>query len=62
MCYLEGSEGEIKEDLDVFQFFVRWLHQVDEHHVVYAKQRNQQEGGLGQTSEGHTQPESPLKC
>lgn len=54
ICYLEGSEAELKDDLDEFHVFVIGLHQVDEHHVVYPKQRDQQEGGLSQTSREHT--------
>lgn len=49
-CYLEGSQAKLKEDLDVVHGFVGRLHQVDKHHVVYPKQGDQQEGGLGQTS------------
>lgn len=49
-CYLEGPEAQFEEDLDVLHVFVGRLHQVDEHHVVDPKQRDQQEGGLRQTS------------
>lgn len=53
ICYLEGSEGQIKENLDVIHVFISRLHQVDEHHVVHPEQRDQQQGGLGQTSSGN---------
>lgn len=53
--YLEGSEAEFKDDLDALHVFVSPLHHVGEHHVVHPEQRDQQEGGLRQTSGGQTQ-------
>ena len=51
-CYLEGSEAEVEEDLDVVHDWVWRNHQVHEHHVVNAEQRDQQQGGLSQTPTG----------
>lgn len=51
--YLKGPEAQFEEDLDVVHVFVGRLHHVDEHHVVYPEQRDQQEGGLRQTPTIH---------
>lgn len=48
--YLKGSEPEIKHDLGFLQFNTVRLHKVEKQHVVHPKQRDQQEGGLSQTS------------
>lgn len=53
--YLKGPEAQFEEDLDVLHVFVGRLHHVDEHHVVYTEQRDQQEGGLRQTPAEHAQ-------
>lgn len=54
VSHLEGAEAELEEDLDVPHGGAAGLHQVDKHHVVDPKQRDEQQRGLGQAS-AHTQ-------
>lgn len=57
---LEGSESEVKEDFNVVQVGVRRRRHVDKHHIVDSKERDEEEGGLSQTS-AHTHARARLK-
>lgn len=51
--YLKGPESKFKENFNVVQVCVWRLYCVDKHHIVDSKERDEEEGGLSQTS-AHT--------
>lgn len=50
--HLKGSEGQVKEDLIIFSDGLTETHK---DHVVDPKQRDEQQGGLGQPPDTETQ-------
>lgn len=57
--YLEGSQAELETEPQVNAEVVR---QKIEEHVVSAKQRDEEEGGLSQASVSHKQGKKKQRC